>query len=86
MLGQRVEAEVAARSADISMLTNEFYNMRLAAAEERAEILEELRKERSPTPRLHGLRRKQLQNTRRPGSSSNTHCSTSSRAKRRKDP
>lgn len=50
MLGQRVEAEVAARSADISLLTNEFKNMRLAAAEERAEILEVLRKGRSSKP------------------------------------
>lgn len=50
MLGQRAEAEVATSSADISMLTNEFNNMCLMAAEERAEILEELRKGRNSAP------------------------------------
>lgn len=50
MLGQRVEAELVTRAADVSLLTNEFKHMRLAAAEERAEILEELRRGRTTAP------------------------------------
>lgn len=50
MLGRSVEEEVTARAADVSLLANKFKNMRLAAAEERVEILEELRRGRAAAP------------------------------------
>lgn len=49
-LSQRGESEVAARTADVSMLANELKNMRLQAAEEKADILQEIRRSRSSQP------------------------------------